>query len=180
MPNERISDMPDIVNVANTAVLPIVELGTNWKCSKQEFLTSADGLGVALIAANGGGAFLKSATQPAQIYVLGSSVVMQGALVTIENTNALGLGTFQINGLGAFLWTGHGEMFVSCLAGQCVLRATTVGSSVGWEMSSPGGCIIGYIPANPANWSGFPPNDLAAGLDRCAALLKVLNGGVGP
>jgi hypothetical protein len=37
-----------------------------------------------------------------------------------------------------------------------------------------------YTPGLAASWSGTPPTTIAEALDRLAALLKTLNGGVGP
>jgi hypothetical protein len=37
-----------------------------------------------------------------------------------------------------------------------------------------------YAPAVSASWAGTAPTTIAEALDRCAALLKVLNGGTGP
>ena len=37
-----------------------------------------------------------------------------------------------------------------------------------------------YIPGNPSSWTGTPPTTISAALDRIAALVKTLNGGVGP
>lgn len=39
---------------------------------------------------------------------------------------------------------------------------------------------VTYTPANSSDWNGSPPTDVWAALDRCAALLKTLNGGTGP
>ena len=39
---------------------------------------------------------------------------------------------------------------------------------------------IQYDPFTPADWNGAVPTTLGFAIDRCAALLKVLNGGVGP
>jgi len=36
-----------------------------------------------------------------------------------------------------------------------------------------------YSPATPADWDGTPPTTLAAAVDRLAAVVKALNGGVG-
>lgn len=40
-----------------------------------------------------------------------------------------------------------------------------------------GGGTVSYSPANPANWDGTPPSDVASALDRIAALLVTLNSG---
>jgi hypothetical protein len=39
---------------------------------------------------------------------------------------------------------------------------------------------IGYTPGTPSDWSGTAPSDVWLALDRCATLLKALNGGIGP
>ena len=39
---------------------------------------------------------------------------------------------------------------------------------------------ITYSPGTPSDWNGAAPTDVWVGLDRCAALLKALNGGTGP
>jgi hypothetical protein len=39
---------------------------------------------------------------------------------------------------------------------------------------------VGYVATPTSSWAGSPPANVAAALDRCAALLKTLNGGVGP
>jgi hypothetical protein len=39
---------------------------------------------------------------------------------------------------------------------------------------------VAYSPATPTNWNGTAPTTVQAALDRCAALLKTLNGGTGP
>ena len=40
--------------------------------------------------------------------------------------------------------------------------------------------FVGYTPTTSSDWSGAAPTTVAEGLDRCAALLKALNGGTGP
>lgn len=37
-----------------------------------------------------------------------------------------------------------------------------------------------YTPTTSGDWNGSPPSSVEEGLDRCAALLKALNGGTGP
>jgi hypothetical protein len=39
---------------------------------------------------------------------------------------------------------------------------------------------IGYTPTTAADWNGAAPTTITEALDRCATLLKTLNGGVGP
>jgi hypothetical protein len=39
---------------------------------------------------------------------------------------------------------------------------------------------ISYSAGTPASWNGAAPTDVGTALDRCAALLKTLNAGVGP
>lgn len=39
---------------------------------------------------------------------------------------------------------------------------------------------ITYGPGTPTDWNGAPPTDVWIALDRCATLLKALNGGTGP
>lgn len=48
-------------------------------------------------------------------------------------------------------------------------------------VASPGKPVtVQYDPNNTADWNGTFPVKLGDAIDRCAALLKVLNGGVGP
>jgi hypothetical protein len=42
------------------------------------------------------------------------------------------------------------------------------------------GTSFSYSPGTPSSWNGAAPTTVQDGLDRCAALLKTLNGGTGP
>lgn len=37
-----------------------------------------------------------------------------------------------------------------------------------------------YTPTTPGDWNGTAPTTITDALDRCATLLKTLNGGTGP
>lgn len=45
---------------------------------------------------------------------------------------------------------------------------------------APNTWVDGYVPGNAQKWAPGAPKTVAEALDRVAALLKVLNGGVGP
>jgi len=47
------------------------------------------------------------------------------------------------------------------------------------ELTVPTGGTISYSPTTPSNWNGTAPTTIQEALDRIAALLKTLNGGVG-
>jgi hypothetical protein len=68
-------------------------------------------------------------------------------------------------------------------------RSATLGSATGAGLFQDGVRTVSicdgtnhvsYTPAAAADWNGADPTDVWTALDRCAALLKTLNGGVGP
>jgi len=73
-------------------------------------------------------------------------------------------------------------------AGQLVQLRDSTGSAVvlilgthDIVIASPGKAVnVQYDAVTPGDWNATVPVKLGDAIDRCAALLKVLNGGVGP
>lgn len=72
-------------------------------------------------------------------------------------------------------------------SGDLVLATTAHGNSI--TLSGGSGAIsivagtslsMSYFAGNPSDWDTLAPIDIAVAIDRCAALLKVLNAGTGP
>ncbi len=90
-------------------------------------------------------------------------------------TYALGVATATtIN--GNTLTAGTGTLTLA----TWTLTVSNTASVSGTNTGDQGADTVPYSPTTPSDWNGAAPTDVRAALDRCAALLKTLNGGTGP
>jgi len=78
---------------------------------------------------------------------------------------------------GTYFWVKSGTIYGNT-QWECTnaVGSDVVGTNaLAWQPAS-----VYYIPGNPSSWFGTPPKTISAALDRLAALVKTLNGGVGP
>lgn len=101
---------------------------------------------------------------------------------TNDDLGRLGLSNFKVtevtqtsSGGGASQWSD-----ISLDGGTDFTESDGTEFANGELMLTAGELDSEYTPAISADWSGTPPQTVGQALDRIAALLKTLNGGVGP
>lgn len=180
MADTKISAMTPLLAPSNAVEIPVVSTLLNFKCTKSQFFVGAAGENLQMMTAAG------------QFVALTSSA--NGATVKVDDAgtiSVIGTGIGFLSGIAAFCnmgMSGVGAWFVNVAPGQTAYMGdagvtcfVNVDLTLGQVfVTCPNGASVSYAVAVPANWAFPPPVTMQAALDRCAALLAFLNGGVGP
>lgn len=181
MADTKISAMTAATFVLNADVVPIVQGGVNLKSSRALFLTGSATEDIQLKGASGQKAQIVPDDGNALIETLDGGLVNIRALTTLDVFSSDGVTT------GEVIWDPTGVFVVTDGSGGIWLGDP--GFAVGMTLDPVGGNFIltgftsylfDYIAGTPTDWSGAAPTDLFTAIDRCATLLKTLNGGAGP
>lgn len=179
MADIKISAMTSAILVTNEDAIPIVQAGANMQATRALLLTAASGEDINLVGAGSNGVGIVAA-DPTFSLLLDASGNVAGSvnsiLITVPTSHC-------------FIDIGSGCEAKWQFADASVFEINSVSSGVDFKMDATTGIIsihatngvdITYVPGTPSSWNGTPPTTLAIGVDRCAALLKTLHGGVGP
>ena len=178
--DEPISAMPAPTSVTNEDLVPIVQSGVNYKATRSQLLTGATGEGLTVQSSANAAAQLRTPAGTAIVQVIpvaetadvhGSNIQLITANTSITMDSGSG-GSIQI------VFENAKSMSIGAAANHASINFNDGTRTVSITGSS--GVFISYVPSTPSSWNGTPPTFLAAAVDRCAALLKTLNGGVGP
>jgi len=181
MADMKISAMPAATQIANADIMPIVQGGANKKCTRQLMLTAAVGEDITILGASGQviNIFSDSGATTLVLDDGGGCVWTSDSMQFLSGGG--GSSSFDMLATGdiAFVSPAGTEIKLDANAGGAVLiLAPNVGGPS--SLIDANGVVVSYLVAVSGDWNGAAPTDLAAAVDRCAALLKVLNGGVGP
>lgn len=159
----------------------IVQGGTDKRCAKSVILTGGAGENEILKASAGQDAAIENNGNTASVVAQSGGTVLASATVSINFVANNGGPTEQITiGVGAGITVNPDANSVLTL--QCGVGGSIVlvGSMNTLQIGGFTALTIQYIPAVAGDWNGLAPTDIFLAVDRCAALLKFLNGGVGP
>lgn len=179
MADVKISAMPAAAEVANADICPWVQAGLNVRATKEQVFTGSAGedfwmTGVAgqfcgiLNSATTGGIYVNGVDEPV---IAGDQVLIAWAGGTPHSI------AFQ--NTGDVLWE-MGDGGVLTIDSETTSQAFTLNMAANTCTIQFDIVLINFVAAVAGDWSGASPTDIWAAIDRCAALLKVLNGGVGP
>jgi hypothetical protein len=181
MADTKISALATVTVGLNADFLTVVSSGANKKIARSDFLKSASGEDTTLIAANNKKVHLSMPTSGFYVGVDDSQGLFEAGVDVFEFLFTSGLacfcrglssGDFQVRaasgGVIRFDFNaGTNKLTFDDAAGTCVIVAS-------------GGFNANYAPTTGSDWNGTAPDDFVEALDRCATLLKSLNGGTGP
>jgi len=181
MPDTKISALSTNITGINADYLTVVSGGVNKKIARSDFFKSASGENTIIVAANNQVVNLSMPTSGFFVGVDDSQGAFLGSVdfFEIDYTSGLtcfirGLSTGQLQGRAASgssiqfdFNAGTNGIMLDDSAGTCFITAS-------------GGFNADYQPTTGTDWNGTPPSEFVEALDRCATLLKSLNGGTGP
>lgn len=177
-----ISGMAVASQVNNADLIPIVQGGMNFSATRQlilkggpteDIVVSSSASHIAELDTYSGNAGFSVNDANGQAAGFGDELLLNFANTSLK-IQASPLHNFEVQlpaGGDAYISgpSGHTYILVNDNAGQVSIGGLS-------------GVSIQYFPAVSANWNpatGVPGTD-NQGIERCAALLKILNGGIGP
>jgi len=181
MPDTKISALATLTVGLNADYLTVVSAGANKKMTRSSFLTSGSGEDTHIISSGNQKVRLVMPTSGFFVGIDDASGRFEASVDEFEFLFTSGLtcfcrglssGDFQVRaasgGVIRFDFNaGTNKLTFDDAAGTCVIVAS-------------GGFNANYAPTTGTDWNGTPPDDFVEALDRCATLLKSLNGGTGP
>jgi|HubBroStandDraft_5_1064220.scaffolds.fasta_scaffold458122_1 hypothetical protein len=178
--DEPISAMPAPTFVTNEDLIPIVQSGVNYRAQRSQILQGATGETLIVESGELQAAVLQTFSGSAEVAVNdnGGLVNVTGDEVRlfIGNTSITIIGTPA--SLELIVDNGASEIILGDQAGLNYVKIAPVAGTV--QVAAHVNAIYAYFPQTPSSWNGPAPTNLEKAIDRCAALLKTLNGGVGP
>lgn len=159
----------------------IVQGGANRRAAKSLFLTGATGEDTVLTGSSG--QFVGLVTDS----TAGALFFNDGGQLTITCVDMTMTGgptpaaILTMTNVGSWVmqYEDGEQILLTNAAGTKRIRLGTSGGA-GSAWIDADGIAITYVPGTAGDWNGAAPTDLAIAVDRCATLLKALNGGVGP
>lgn len=180
MADTKISAMTPLAAVPNAVELPVVSVLVNFKCTKAAFLTGNAAENIRIVSSVGQWAGLENSFGTSFVHVdevgtvglIGTAIAFQSGMLAVCAMGMTGLGSWFVNvGLGQNAYMGDAGL-------TCFVKVDLALGTV--QILAPAGANVSYAPGAPGTWFFPPPVTMQAALDRCAALLQVLNAGVGP
>lgn len=154
MADTKISAMTAAAVVQDADLVPIVSAGANFAATRALMLTGGGGEDIVVQA---------STTQS-------SKLLSEDGTATVEVTQLNEVNIASAAKITLTADAGGGNL--------SIITMDPVTPSYRWDAAGP--IFVQFQTATALLWNGAPPVDLATAIDRCALLLKTLNGGVGP
>lgn len=181
MADVKISAMPAAPDVLDADVFPTVQAGVNFKATRPKFLTGQAGLELTITTGAGGSVAIRSDSGNTAVAVddnldtVGIGCVSFGLSVGVPLVNS-----FNCDPISGFDFMFDAALHFNVLD-SAVLNGFTIDAATGtFTIVAVTACVVPYFATTPGDWAGAAPTEVKTALDRCAALLKVLNAGVGP
>lgn len=181
MSDTKISALTAATEVFAANETVIVQGGANRRAAKSLFLTGATGEDAVLTGSAGQFVGLVvDSTLGALFFNDGGQLTITCVDMTITGgPTAAAIAAIDAAGAWVVQYEDGEEILLTNAAATKQLRLGTSGGA-GSAFIDPDGIAMTYVPTTATDWNGAAPTDIAVAIDRCAALLKFLNGGVGP
>ena len=170
MADEKISAMAAATEVANADIMPIVQGGVNLSATRELLLTAAPASYIHLVGNDGTSALTIDSGNTGSLVCAGDvsmSSTPAGALIYADTAGSIGI-----------VCADAGEVFIRNISNTMSLIFDP--SSGSWTMTASSTIYIQYTAGSPGNWPSGLPGDVWAALDKIAAAVFFLSGGVYP